>query len=139
MQADHLQRPSHVAENVAMGQHHPLGSPGGAGSVNEGGERVFVQIKHLKRAAVFWQPATGSYGRGGRVSVQTDDGGKGGRRPGQGVEQAGIFQYQQARAGIVQTPGQVFRVVVRIQRHHHQAQTQRSLIDRYPVDAIFQA
>ena len=52
---------------------------------------------------------------------------------------ARVFHHQELGTAVRHTPGDVLGVVVCIERHNHQPETQGRLVYRYPINAVFQA
>ncbi len=128
-----------VGENVAVREHHALGPARSAGGVANRGEGVVCErrgfeLRRLSRKHRFDPVAAAA-----RIGCEAENARKRGAHLGQSVRHATALHDEQAGAAILQAPGDVFRIVVHVERHDDQAEPERTLVGRDPVDAVFQA
>ncbi len=127
-----------------MRQHHALGSAGGAGGVDDGRQSLRVARHVARRPAIFGKPFRQRF-HPCIASVGHRVDGKDAREAGElaldvrkRVPLIGALQQQHLAAGILENVSDVVRPVLGVERHHHQPQAQRRLVERHPFRRILQ-
>ena len=128
-----------VGENVAVGEHHALGPARGARGVADRGKRVVFEIRDFEGKVALRQPRIDALVAAAGFGLQAQDARR--RRCGlrEQTGHAAGLDHEQARAAVLDAPGDVLGVVVHVKRHDHQAEAERGLVGRDPVHAVFQA
>ena len=136
---DHPRTRAQVPQHVAVGELHALGSPGGAGGVDEGGERIVADRAHLERRCLRGQEGVQPGGFVVGDGFDADERGRIGHAFAQSREHPRRVEHQQPCPRVLQAGGDVVGVVDHVEGHHHERESQRSLVDGDPLGAVLQA
>ena len=128
-----------------MAEHHALGPAGGSRGVNNGRQRGRIARHVARLAATLRQPLIDRFEprvvAGARQRFHRQDA----HQPAELIAHAGEgfpllvrAEQQHLATGIVEDIGDVFGTVLRIQRHHDQAEAERRLIKDHPLRRVAQ-
>ena len=132
-----------IAHDVAVTEHHPLRFACGTRGIDDGRQRIRVGGQMTCRATVFGEPLRNrSQTRFvNRLCQRLDD--EDTHQTTQLLAQAGKALPLLERAedddlatGIVEDVGDIVRPVLRVERHHHQAEAECCLIEHHPFGRI---
>src|ERR1041385_7371823 len=128
-----------VREDVAVREHHPLRPARSPRGVANRGKGAVFERRDVERARLLRQHRLDHVTAAARIGGEAQHARQ---RRGDGLQRVGhaaALRHEQAGAAVLQAPGDVFRVVVRVERHDDETEPERTLVGRDPVDAVFQA
>ena len=133
-----------IGQDVVMREHHALGTPGRARSVDNGCERMRIARHVARLSARVRQPFVERFqARLSRIRDRRDR--EDARQPAelvldfrQRLPLLRTLDHQHLAASIADDVGGVVRAVLGIERHHHQPQAERRLIVDHPLRTVAQ-